>query len=218
MVFFQFYFQQWFQFVWFDVVVDYQVQVVGYEVDQMVIGLYFGVVGEDCVFGWLFDMVFQCYEVFVMGFVEQFVEQVQYIDVVLLFVVWVFEYVYCGLQGLFDGFDWCVDQECVQCCVIDDDQFIGLLQGSQFVVCVNIVVKYVEDDDEEFNDDEYGVDVGRGYFYVGLVFVFLKGGVGWMLQFLGCGDFCCYFGFVSWWGWFWYCFVVVGLDMVCYWV
>lgn len=102
-------------------------------------------------------MVFQCYEVFVVGFVEQFIEQVEYIDVVLLFVVWVFEYIDYGLQGLFDCFGWGIDQEGVECGVVDDDQFIGLLEGIQVVVGIEVVFDYVDDDDQEFNDDEYGV-------------------------------------------------------------
>ncbi len=86
MVLLQFQLQQRLELVRLDVAADHQAQAVGDEVDQVVVGLHLGVVGEQGALGRAFDMVFQCHEAFAARLVEQFIEQAEDIDVILLLV------------------------------------------------------------------------------------------------------------------------------------
>ncbi len=185
MVLLQFQLQQRLQLVRLDVAADHQAQAIGDEIDQVVVGLHLGVVGEDAAFGRALDVVFQRHEAFPARLVEQFVEQAEDVDVVLLLVARALEHAHGGLQGLLHGFDRGADQERAQRRTADDHQFIGLPQRAEFAVRADVAAEHAEDDDEKSNDDEHGADAGRGYLHVGPFTPFLKGGVRSMSHFSG---------------------------------
>ena len=162
MVLFQLQFQQRFQLMRLDVAADHQAQTVGDEIDQVVVGLHLGVVAEQRAFGRALDMIFQRHEAFAAGLVEQFIEQAEHIDVVLLLVARALEHTHHGLQGLLDRLGRGTDQEGAERGAADDDQLIGLPEGTQAAVGTEVAPDHADDDDQESNDDEHGATQGEG--------------------------------------------------------
>ncbi|KAG1260495.1 hypothetical protein G6F66_014411 [Rhizopus arrhizus] len=107
-------------------------------------------------------MVFQRHEAFAARLVEQFVQQAEHIDVVLLLVTRALEHADHGLQGLLDRLGRGADQERAQCGTADDDQLVGLPQRPQPTVCAEVAAQHADDDDQESNDDEHGATQGAG--------------------------------------------------------
>ncbi len=161
-VLFQLQFQQRLQLMRLDVAADHQAQAVGDEVDQVVVGLHLGVVAEQRALGWAFDVVFQRHEAFAAGLVEQFIEQAEHIDVVLLLVARALEHANHGLQGLLDRLGRRAHQESAERGTADDDQLVGLPEGTQAAVGTEVAPDHADDDDQESNDDEHGATQGEG--------------------------------------------------------